>query len=117
MPISACCNRFSSSMVCKPTIIQNEAGRPGEQSASVARLEAISHPRLGQDVLRRTGIGLQLLAQLANEDPQIFVLLSAVAAPYGIQDCAMGQDLAWMLRHVQQHIDRKSTRLNSSHLG
>src|ERR1035438_4879983 len=85
-------------MVCKPTIIQNGSTRRGEGSASVPRLETIPHPRFGEDVLWRTGIGLQLLAQLADEDPQIFVLFDAVTAPHRVQNRAVSQHLAGMLR-------------------
>src|SRR5271166_4431345 len=84
-------------MACKWMIIQNGA-------ASFPRFEAIAHPRLRQDVLRRARIELQLLSQLADEDAQIFVLFDAVAAPHRVEDRAVSQYFPWMLRHIHQHV-------------
>src|SRR6516164_5620754 len=96
MPISAWCKWNSWMIACKWMIIQK--GRA--TLTSVSRLEAVSHPRLGENVLRRAGFGLQLFAQLAYEDAQIFVLLYAIASPNRVEDRTMGQHLARVLRHV-----------------
>src|SRR5271166_3267936 len=101
MPISACCKWSSWRMACKWMIIQK--GRATLTSAS--RLEAVSYPRLGENIFRRAGFGLQLLAQLADEDAQIFVLLDTVASPNRVEDRTVGQHFARVLRHVHQHVE------------
>ena len=53
----------------------------GRMPALLSGLEAISDPRLGHNVARRGGVGFQFLAQLADEDAEIFDLLGALSAP------------------------------------
>src|SRR5689334_17158674 len=57
-------------------------------------IEAVSNPRFGDQITRGARIRLNFFAQLRDEDPQILRLFGAVAAPYGRQDCPMGEDLA-----------------------
>src|ERR1019366_1621640 len=59
-----------------------------------AGLEAVSHPRLGDDVARGGGVGFQLLAQLSHEDAEIFDLLRTLSSPDGAQESAVVHDLA-----------------------
>src|SRR6266542_5828190 len=76
--------------------------RKGE---SGARIEAISNPRLGLDILRRTGVRLDLLAQLSNENAQIFRLLHAVGSPYGRQQGSVSDHAVGVLGEIEQQIE------------
>lgn len=50
---------------------------------SDARFKAVPNPRLGEKIFRRGGIGLNLFAQLADENAQVFWLFDAIRAPDG----------------------------------
>src|SRR5258708_38631396 len=53
----------------------------GWKTGSVARLEAVSDPRLGDDVVCSVLVGFELLAQVSHKDAQVFRLLYIVLAP------------------------------------
>ena len=63
------------------------------------RLEAISDPGFGEDIGRRSRVGLDLLTQLADEDPEVFGLFGTVSAP------DMGEEFT--VRHYFMRIARK----------
>ena len=49
----------------------------------ISRVETIAYPRLSDEVAWHTLIGLEFLAQVADENPEIFGLLHAVGTPNG----------------------------------
>src|SRR5579864_1767828 len=59
------------------------------------RLKAVADPGIGENVLRRV-IGLNLLAQLVDEDAQVLGLLHALASPHRIQQNTVSEDLVGM---------------------
>jgi len=65
-------------------------------------LHPVSETRLGDDVQGSFGVGLDLLAQLANVNAD--VLHVAVAAPQFFQDELMGQDPPGMLDQKTQQV-------------
>src|SRR5271157_2840888 len=68
------------------------------------RFEAITYPRLGDDVARRRCFRLQLLAELANEDPQVFHLFGTLPTPDGCQQGSVRRHFAGMARQIGQQI-------------
>src|SRR5208337_690902 len=69
------------------------------------RLEAVTYPRLGDDVTRRGRFRLQLLAELADEDPQVFHLFGTLPAPDGSEQGAVRRHFAGMARQIGQQIE------------
>src|SRR5260221_12438651 len=67
--------------------------------------EPIANPRVGHDVTRFGGIGLDLLTQMPNEDAQIFGLLDRVSTPICAEEIAMGQDLSRMTNEVDEQVE------------
>src|SRR5690242_8224941 len=71
------------------------------QQSSIRRAQAIADTGLGQEQLRTLGIGLDLLAELADINAQILRVGQLI--PQLLQQEAMGQDLAGVLhQHAQQ---------------
>jgi hypothetical protein len=60
-------------------------GIPGRSKAKdlISGVETIAYPRLSDEVAWHTLIGLEFLAQVADENPEIFGLLHAVGTPNG----------------------------------
>lgn len=69
--------------------LRNDRCGPLPIPVLIARLETISHPRLGENVPRRAKIGFDLLTQLTDKHPQIIGLLHAVTTPDCIQNRAV----------------------------
>src|SRR2546430_8920506 len=74
--------------------------------------QAISDAKLGQQNARPGRIDLDLFAQVAHHDAQVVRVVEMRGAPDLPHDLLTRHDLAGVLR---QNLDRKSTRLNSSH--
>src|SRR5580658_941601 len=66
-------SRKSSNEKASPSIGRS-ALRPG--------LQAIAHPRLGNQKTRVVGIGLDFLPQFTNENPQVLNVVALVSSPY-----------------------------------
>src|SRR5438128_2677665 len=86
-------------------VIEPLDGSPGKSHSALLSIKAIANPRFGHDVARLGRIGFDLLAQLSDEDAQIFVLLGIVAAPDGAQQRPVRQDLARIAQQVDQQIE------------
>src|SRR5205085_11760106 len=67
-------------------------------------VEAITDPRLCQNVLRSGRIRLDLFAQLADEDAQVFGLLDVVAARDGRKQRAMREHFAVLPEDMPEQI-------------
>src|SRR5437763_11082068 len=67
-------------------------------------VEAITDPRLCQNVLRFGRIRFDFLAQLADEDAQVFGLLDVVAAPDAREQRAMREHLAVLPDEMHEQI-------------
>ena len=65
--------------------------------------EPISNPELGQRDARSRRVDLDLLAQVANNDPQIVRVVEMRAAPDVLHDLLPRHDLAGVLRENLQH--------------
>src|SRR5215469_11542918 len=78
----------------------------------LARFEAISHPRLGHDVARRRGVRLKLLAQLADEDAEIFHLFGALPPPDSSQQGTVMEDFPRTPRQVDEKIELLGSEAN-----
>src|SRR5215472_17655373 len=77
----------------------------GRSSTLLGRqLQAVADPKLGQDVGRPSWVGFELVAQPADEDPEILHLFGLRRAPDLAQQVAMGQDLAGMHNQVTQQV-------------
>src|ERR1700733_4253329 len=88
----------------------------GSRLAFVRALEAISHPWVGQDVARLARIGLDLFAQLVNEDAKRFHLLSVVRAPYRLEQPAMRQALPLVCNQLAQKLKLLGCQVNRAAL-
>src|SRR5262245_17084753 len=67
-------------------------------------MKAVTDPRLGENVVRVRRIRLNFLAQLADEDAQVFGLLDVVTTPDGTQQDAMRQHFAGMAEQIHQQV-------------
>src|SRR5579859_454308 len=67
-------------------------------------MKAVTNPGIGHDVLRLVA-RFDLLAQLVDEDAQVFRLLHALSTPYGIQEHAVGQYFVRVPRHENQQLE------------
>src|ERR1700722_11693577 len=72
------------------------AGKDAKRAASGlrTRLEAVTNPGFGKQVLRRRGIDLDFLAQLPDEHAKILWLFRAVGSPDGGQQRAVRDHFA-----------------------
>jgi hypothetical protein len=68
----------------------------------VSGLEAIADPWLGCDVSGGVVDKLQLLAQMANKNAQVFGLFDTVRATDGCEESAMSNDLARVFCEVDE---------------
>src|SRR6188474_2584981 len=71
----------------------------------VTRLESVTDPGLGENVLWVGGIRLELLAQLADEDAQIFSLFSVIAAPDRAEQLVVGEHCTRVLNHEKEQFE------------
>jgi hypothetical protein len=53
-------------------------------------LESVTKPRLSEDISRLGGIRLDLLAELINENVQIFDFAAIIRPPDGLEDFCVG---------------------------
>src|ERR1039458_1345816 len=67
--------------------------------------EAVAYPGLREDILGLPRTGLDLLAQLVDEDAQVFGLVAVVRAPHGLQKFAMGHGTAGVRHQVAQGLE------------
>src|SRR5437773_8027239 len=85
---------------------QDEADRYRSRfSKSFARIEPIPDPRFGENVARLRRIRFDLLSQLADEYPQVFILLGVIAAPHGSQQRPMCQNLSGIAHEVDHQVE------------
>jgi hypothetical protein len=75
-----------------------------ESPASVAWLEAVTHPGVGENVTRTVLFWLKLLAQMADEHAQVFWLLHAVFAPNRGKQHAMRKHFSGVLRQINEKV-------------
>ena len=66
--------------------------------------EAVADAGFGEDVLWRGGLGLDALAQLADQHPQVGQVVGVGRSPDGGQLVAMGQHLAVTLGEPGQQL-------------
>src|ERR1700694_1040142 len=83
---------------------------------SVAWLEAITNPRLSQNVLRWPSTGLELLPELSDKNSQVLRLLHTVVAPDGQKQSTMRNDFVGMLCEVHEKIEFFGCEMYSSTL-
>ena len=67
--------------------------------------EAIADPRFGEDVFRRGGVRLDLLAERPDQHAQVLRLIDRVRSPDRLQNGAVGQHAAGMLRQVGEQLE------------
>ena len=67
--------------------------------------EPIADPGLGPDVLRLRGIALYLAAERVDQHSQVLGLIDGVRTPDGLQDDAMREHAARVLREEQQQLE------------
>src|SRR5436190_14060355 len=73
------------------------------RSALIARREAVSDPRLAQEISRIGRVGLDLLAQLRHERPQVLRLFDGIRPPDGLENRAVGENsIAIVCKQGQQ---------------
>src|ERR1044072_2934935 len=72
---------------------------------SRAGVEAVADPGFGEDVARAGRVGFDLLAQLADEDAQVFGLLDALAAPDRREQRAVRENLAGVVQEVDEQLE------------
>src|SRR6266699_5248305 len=65
-------------------------------------LKAVTHPGLGQNIGRGSGIRFDFLPELTNEHTQVFRLLSAGCAPYGREQLAMRDNFVWTTGKIDE---------------
>src|ERR1035441_3726125 len=79
--------------------------QPRSKSATILPREAVAYPGLGEDVFRLGGVGLDLFAQLVDEDAQVLGLVAVVRTPHGLQELAMGHGTAGVRHQVAQSVE------------
>ena len=67
-------------------------------------VEAIPNPGLGEDVAGTRGVGLNLLAQVADKHTQVLILFDVVATPQRCEERAVRQHFSGMADEVDQQI-------------
>ena len=60
---------------------------------SVARFEAVAHPRLGDEVAGRARVGLELAPDLRHVHPEVVRLVLVLRAPHLLQELALTDQL------------------------
>src|SRR5262245_65647194 len=75
-----------------------------KQSWSIFHIKAITDPRFGEDVARFGGIRLDLLAQLTDEDAQVFGLFDVIAAPDRSEQRAMSEDFVGVADEIDEQV-------------
>src|SRR5215472_15296881 len=76
-----------------------------EWRRSLAGFEPVPDPGFGDDVTRRGGIGLEFLAELADEDSKILDLLGALSAPDCAEKSAVVDDFSGPPRQVDEELE------------
>jgi hypothetical protein len=81
------------------------------------RVEAVADPRLGQDMAGFGRVGLDLLTEVADEDPQVLGLCDVVSAPDCGEQRAMREDFTGVSEEVNQKIEflRRQMQLLPAH--
>src|SRR2546429_9815844 len=69
-----------------------------------ARIEAVASPRLCENVARTGHVWLDLLAQLADENAQVFILFDGIPAPDGGEQGAMRENFSRMAQEVNHQV-------------
>src|SRR5215216_441154 len=69
-----------------------------------AGVEAVADPRLGEDVTWRGGLRLDLLAQLADEDAEVFGLFHRLSTPDGGEQGVVCQHLAGVAEEIGNQV-------------
>src|SRR6266478_7869295 len=69
------------------------------------QLQPVADPEFGQDVGRPRRVGLQLLPQPANKDPEILDLLGLRRPPYLAQQLAVRQHLTGVGDEMAQQLE------------
>src|SRR5262245_42149397 len=99
-------SKKSSSGVTRSTRADPEASTRTDAIDSVrlwaVRLEAVAHARLGDEVPRARGIGLELASDLGEVDAQVVRLRLVLRAPDLLEQLALGDELA---RVADEHLD------------
>src|SRR5207244_156157 len=67
--------------------------------------KAVSDPRLTDQILRLSRIGLDLLAELRHQHPQVLRLVDGVRSPDRFQDRAMREDAVCAARQQREEIE------------
>ena len=70
----------------------------------VTGIEAVAYPGLGENIAGTRGVGLNLLAQVADKHAQVFILFDVVSTPKRGEERAMSQHFSGMLDEVDQQI-------------
>src|SRR5208337_363320 len=74
--------------------------------------EAVTYPRLGDDVTRRRRFRLQLLAELADKHPQVLHLFGALTAPDRSQQGSVRRHLTGAARQIGEQIKFLGSKVN-----
>src|SRR4051812_14590808 len=80
---------------------RNPADHLGERLSG----ETVADPRLGEDVLGLRRVGLDLLAQLIDEDAEVLGLVAVIGAPLRLQQLAMSYRAAGVRDEVAQSLE------------
>src|SRR5262249_26333460 len=75
-----------------------------KQSWSIFHIKAITDPRFGENVTRFGGIRLDLLAQLTDEDAQVFGLFDVIAAPDRSEQRAMSENFIGVADEINEQV-------------
>src|SRR5205085_6776826 len=75
-------------------------------------VEAITDPRFGENVARRGRVGLDLFAELADEDAQVLGLLNVIPAPDGGKQSAMRQHSPCVANEVSEQLEFLRCQMN-----
>ena len=76
----------------------------GDPALPLLWIKSVADPRLGFDEFGRAWILFEFLADVGDEDAQIFRLLRAVAAPDGGKDRAMGENFPAICQKILNHV-------------
>ena len=83
------------------------------RSALIARREPVPDPRLAQEYRGLVGSGLDLLAELRDERPEVLGLLDRIRPPDGLENRAVREDTIVVMREQRQQLElfRRQTNL------
>ena len=79
---------------------------------TVARMEAVAYPGLGENVAGTRGVGLNLLTQVADKHTQVFILFDVITSPQRREQRSVRQHFSGMLDEVDQQIEFFRSEVN-----